>query len=533
MSSTPLFVKTARLIRSMVLMATCVFCSELWADVKLPSVFGNAMVLQRGLATPVWGWAEPSEAITVRFANQEKRTSADRSGNWMIKLDPMPAGVEGRSLEVKGNNQIVFQNVLVGDVWICSGQSNMEWTLKSSLNAEEEVKAAEYPAIRLFDVRGHVTSPVPKSDLSGTWQVCSPPTAASFSAVGYFFGRTLHRESGVPIGLIGTNWGGTRIEPWVPPIGFRRVPELSELASQVDRFDATVPAGKATWETHIKDTEAWSARARTALKDGNPLPPLPAQPGYTGSSDPTAIYNAMVHALVPFGLRGAIWYQGESNGNEGVEYFHKMQALIEGWRTVWNQGDFPIYFYFVQLANWQKPSEAAEGGDGWARVREAQRQALTLPYTGMAVTTDIGQANDIHPRNKQDVGIRLALWALRDVYDEKVVVSGPLYRHMEIAGNKIRLSFDHAGRGLMVGKKQGLERTQEVKNGKLARFAIAGEDRKWYWAEARIDGDVVVVSSDNVSAPVAVRYAYSMNPEGANLYNQEGLPASPFRTDDW
>ena len=261
MQSKSLYPKRATLIRATVLLAASIVCSNLSANVTLPSVFGNGMVLQRGLAAPVWGWAEPGEEVTVRFGDQEKHASADAAGLWMVKLEAMPAADEGRTLEVKGKNQIEYQNVLVGDVWICSGQSNMEWAVRSSMNAETEIEAAEYPAIRLFDVQGHVTSPLAKTNLSGQWQVCSPKTVPSFSAVGYFFGRTLHRESGIPIGLIGTNWGGTRIEPWTPPIGFRSVPQLRELSDEVDQSDPTVPAGKKLWGEYIGKTKAWLDRS--------------------------------------------------------------------------------------------------------------------------------------------------------------------------------------------------------------------------------------------------------------------------------
>lgn len=468
------------------------------ADVRLPEIFSDHMLLQRDLDVPVWGWAEPGESVQVSFADQQHQATADDEGRWMVRLTPLAASEAGRTLTIAGNNRVAFEDVLVGDVWICSGQSNMEWPVRASLNADEEIASADYPGIRLFDVPGHTTAAAPQPDVpGGDWRVCSSESVAGFSAVGYFFGRTLHRETGVPIGLIGTNWGGTRIEPWTPPQGFDNVPELSEISARVE-------------QTSQEPTDT------------------------VKHSDPTAIYNAMVHGLVPYGLRGAIWYQGEANGSEGIEYFHKMQALISGWREVWSQDDFPIYFYFVQLADWQQPNDDPAGGDGWARVREAQRQALTIDNTGMAVTIDIGQADDIHPRNKQDVGIRLARWALRDIAGEKIVVSGPLFREMEVENGQVRIHFDHVGDGLMVGsRKQGLEKTAEDRDGELRRFAIAGEDRQWHWADARIDGETVVVSSDEVAKPVAVRYAYSMNPAGANLYNRNGLPAAPFRTDSW
>ena len=317
-------------------------------------------------------------------------------------------------------------------------------------------------------------------------------------------------------------------------MGFRSVPELERLARQVNRFDPRAEAGKATWKAYLQSIEEWSAGARSALESGGVLTPPPAVPGFTNAGQPTAIYNAMVNPLAPFGVRGAIWYQGESNGSEGVEYFHKMQALINGWRQTWGQGDdFPMYFYFVQLANFQRPNDNPAGGNGYARLRDAQRKALTIPHTGMAVTIDIGEANDIHPRNKQDVGSRLAQWALRDIYQQDVVPSGPLFREAKAEAGKLRVHFDHVGGGLIVGTKSGLDPVKEVADGKLQRFAVAGEDRKWHWATAVIDKDSLLVSSEQVPAPVAVRYAYSMNPAGANLYNKQGLPASPFRSDDW
>lgn len=505
------------------------------ADVRLPRVFSNQMLLQRGLAVPVWGWADAGEQVTVKFAGDQQQATADKRGRWRVRLKPLKASARGRTFEVTGNNRLVLKDVLVGDVWVCSGQSNMEWATRSTLNAKEELRTATYPTIRLFDVPGHTTSAVARTDVpGGRWQTCSPQSVSGFSAVGYFFGRHINTETGIPVGLIGTNWGGTRIEPWTPPVGFRGVSELKTIADLVDRFDPTIPAGRATWDAHLKAVEDWVARTRSALNSGSDLPTAPTTPGLTRPQQPTAIYNSMVHGLAPYGIRGAIWYQGESNGNEGDSYYHKMRALIEGWRKVWKQKDFPIYFYFVQLADFQKSNDKPAGGDGWARLREAQRRALTIPHTGMAVITDIGQANDIHPRNKQDVGKRLALWALRDVAARDVVVSGPLFREMKIKDASIQLQFDHTGGGLMIGKrKAGLEPTQEDKAGTLNRFAVAGKDKVWHWAKAVIVGNTVIVSCDKVSGPVAVRYGYTMNPTGANLYNREGLPASPFRTDSW
>lgn len=466
--------------------------SEATAEVKLASIFGDSMVLQQELLVPVWGWADAGETVKVEFAGQTKVVAAGDDGTWQITLEPLKASAEGQTLKVSGTNTVELSDVLVGEVWICSGQSNMEWSLSRSLNAQEEIAAADFPNIRLFNVPGHITSPVPKTEVPGQWQVCTPQTAPGFSAVGQFFGRRIHKELGVPVGLVGSNWGGTRIEPWTSPTGFRMVPELKDILAKVEGYTA---------ETKV------------------------------GGRDPSAIYNAMIHPLKGFTMRGAIWYQGESNGNEGESYYHKKHALVKGWRKLFNP---ELAFYWVQLANFRAATDDPAGGDGWAKIRDAQTKALDIKGTGMAVIIDIGEANDIHPRNKQDVGTRLAQWALHQTYGKKdLVPSGPLFNSQQIEDGQIRLSFKHVGSGLMIGKKTGLEPTVLVEDGKLARFAIAGEDKQWHWADAKIDGEDVVVSSPDVEKPVAVRYAWSMNPEGANLYNKEGFPASPFRTDDW
>ncbi len=474
-----------------VLVSVCLAVSA-QADVKLASIFGDSMVLQCELPVPVWGWADPGEDVAVSLGGQSKAAKADENGRWQVKLDALKANAEGQKLIVTAKNTIELTDVLIGEVWICSGQSNMEWSVAGALNPDKEIAAAEHPQIRLFNVPGHTTSPLPKDTCPGSWQVCQPQSARGFSAVGYFFGRRLQAELKVPIGLVGSNWGGTRIEPWTSLAGFQSVPELKTIADQVAAYDENTQVG---------------------------------------GGSPSAIYNAMVHPLAPFAMRGAIWYQGESNGGEGESYYHKTQALVNGWRKLFNPD---LGFYWVQLADFQQPNDDPAGGNGWARIREAQRKALTIKHTGMAVITDIGQANDIHPRNKQDVGWRLAQWALHQTYGKKEIVPcGPLYKGIKVEGGAIRVSFDHVGGGLMVGKKEGLEPTQEVEDGKLGRFAVAGADQQWHWAEATIDGDDVIVKCSEVAKPVAVRYAYSMNPAGANLYNKEGIPASPFRTDDW
>ncbi|MBT3374580.1 MAG: sialate O-acetylesterase [Lentisphaerae bacterium] len=505
---------------------------SLQADVKMPAIFGKGMVLQRERPVPVWGWAAPGEAVTVTFAGKTANAVAGADGSWRLRLDPMPASAEGRAMTVKGTNGLTFDNVVVGEVWLCSGQSNMEWVVNSSANAKEEIAASANPLIRHVKI-SHVHLPKPSSNVRASgWQQASPRTTGGFTAVGYFFGRSLFKELNVPIGLIGSNWGGTRIEPWTPPCGFRKIPELKSLADRVDSWYSETPVGRQAHLDVIAKLKEWIPNAEAALSQNRATPEIPAFP-IPGSShqEATKIYNGMIHGLVPFALRGAIWYQGESNGGESLSYFHKTQALVEGWREIWGQGDLP--YYLVQLANYTGDRRDPKGGDGYARIRDAQRKCLEIKNVGMAVIIDIGEARDIHPKNKQDVGKRLALWALAKDYGKDVVFSGPLYRKSTVEGSKIRVSFDSIGSGLIVGKKDGLAPVVEVSDGKLERFAIAGADKVWQWGDAVIDGQTVVVSSPKVAVPVAVRYAYSANPVGCNLYNREGLPASPFRTDSW
>jgi sialate O-acetylesterase len=486
----------------MALGACALLAATVQAEVKLNSMFCDHAVLQRNKPLPVWGSADVGETITVSFAGQNKTVTTGQDGRWGVTLSALPASSEGRSLTVasnQGGQPIVLVDVVVGDVWICSGQSNMSFVLQLSSNAATEITDGTYPLFRHIKIAEAVAD-TPESTVicrDKGWVPASPEwrNVGNFTAVGYFFGLKLHKELNIPIGLIGANWGGTKIEPWIAPEGYKRVPELKNIS---DKVEESLLNGSSMGASH---------------------------------QEPTRIYNAMIHPLVPYAIRGVIWYQGEGNGGEGVSYFHKMRALIEGWRKLWNQGDFP--FYFVQLANYQNSPDTPAGGDGWAKIREAQRQALTIPNTGMAVSIDVGEANDIHPKNKQDVGVRLAAWALAHEYGKDVVASGPLYKSHVVTGNAIHVSFDYAGGGLMVASKQGLAPPVEVKGGKLAHFSIAGADKVWHWAEGTIDGDTVIVSSTKVPSPVAVRYAFRMNPEGVNFYNRTGLPASPFRTDNW
>jgi sialate O-acetylesterase len=501
------------------------------ADVRLPKIFTDHMMLQRDLPVRVWGWADAGEAVSVTLAGKSAATKADKQGQWKIELPALKTG-DNLELTVKGNNSLTLKNVLIGDIWVCSGQSNMEMGLGGCLGFQDDLKTADLPKIRRIKFNlvqsGQAESDAPTAT---PWQVCTPETAAGFTAVGFYFARELQQKTGVPIGIIDDNWGGTAIEPWVPTEGLALVDELKPqyLARQ-----AAIKAYREQLPKALIGLEGWIARTRSDLASGAPTYPMPAIPAIPDDGW-SRIHNAMVNPIVRFPIKGALWYQGESNGVEGETYYDKMRALIGGWRKQWGQGDFP--FYFVQLANFQAASEDPAGGNGWAKLREAQTKSLTVPNTGMAVIIDtvpLAERDDIHPKNKYDVGMRLARWALgRDYGQKQLEVSGPLFKALKIEGNKARLAFDHLGTGLMVGKKDGRTPAVENKQDKLKRFAIAGADKKWFWADAVIEGKTVTVTSAAVKEPVAVRYAFEMNPDGANLYNREGLPASPFRTDTW
>lgn len=526
--------------------------ANLYADVKMPPVFSDNMVLQRDIPLNVWGWADKGEKVTVSFAGQEKTAIAVDDGNpssskdsavarWIVKLDPLKVSSTSQTMtvsysQISKSPNIQIKNVLVGDVWVCSGQSNMQMTVGNSANAKLEIDSSENPLIRHMAIPSSI-SLYPKDELPPSkfgWVTADPQTTANFTAAGYFFAREIVKETGVPIGLLNTSWGGTRIEPWTPAEAFRKIPELKNISEQVDSWIPTTETGKKVFLKYIDDIKKWIPSAETALKDGKMTPPLPSAPGAgNNQSQPTMIFNSMVYPIINYGIKGVIWYQGEANGGEDVIYTHKMNALVSGWRSLWRQGDFP--FYYVQLANYRTsdPNNAA-GGDIWTKTREAQLKAMSvIPNTGMAVIIDIGEGGDIHPKNKQDVSKRLAAWALSKDYGKKIVFSGPIYKECKVEGNKIRISFDHIGGGLLVGKKEGLSPVKETPGQKVKWVAIAGEDKAWCWADAVIEGDAMLVSSDKVMKPVAVRYAFAMNPEGANLYNKEGFPASPFRTDNW
>jgi sialate O-acetylesterase len=484
------------------------------ADVTLPAIIGSHMVLQRDMPITVWGWASPNEEINITLGEMRAKTTADAQGDWLVKLPGMPAAAEPLEMTIAGKNTIKLEDILVGEVWAGSGQSNMQWSVAASDKAQDEIAAADYPKLRLFLVP-LVPAGTPAKNVNARWEVCTPQSIPNFSAVLYFFGRDLHKSLDVPVGMIATSWGGTRIEPWIPPAGFESQRELEVERSQIGMLQANY---QAALKGHREAIRTWLADADAAAASGQPIPEPPAFPGnpFNSNGAPTGLYNGMVHPLVPFGIRGAIWYQGESNLGAGMHYHDLMKGLIQGWRKVWGQGEFP--FLFVQLA----PYKYGAAPTALPEIWEAQAATLSFPNTGMAVITDIANTADIHPRNKQDVGKRLALWALAKTYGKNdLVYSGPLYESMSVEGGRIRLKFQHLGGGL------------KSRDGKpLDWFSIAGEDKKFVPATAAIDGDTIVVESPQVAQPAAVRFGWHQLAE-PNLYNQAGLPASPFRTDRW
>lgn len=496
-----------------ILFAACL--ATVQADIRLPAIFTEHMVLQQGREIPVWGWGEAGEAVTVSLCGKDATTTTGADGKWMTKLPALTAGGPFE-MKIVGKNTVTFADVLIGEVWVCSGQSNMEWTVKLSLNPEQEIAAATHPNLRLFTVKKKVIYE-PQEDCEGAWAACTPQTVEGFSAVAYFFGRELHKQLNVPVGLINTSWGGTPAEAWTDRQTLESDPDLKPIVDRWDKIMADYPKSKANWDQVQK---AWkydviTAEAAGAEAPKNPAPNAPPGPGYFQSA--TGLYNGMITPIVPYAIQGAIWYQGESNAGYAYQYRTLFPAMINCWRRAWGQGDFS--FYFVQLANYME-RKPEPGDSAWAELREAQSLTLNYPCTGMATIIDIGDAKDIHPKNKQDVGYRLALNALAQDYGKQITYSGPIFDYMMIEGGKARISFKHTGRGLT------------MKGDKLEGFSIAGKDRKFVWAAAVIEGDKVVVSSDAVPNPVAVRYAWADNP-AANLYNEANLPASPFRTDDW
>ncbi len=492
------------------------------ADVKLPAIIGDNMVLQRSVSVPIWGWAKSGEHVRVQFDQQVAQAVAGDDGAWHVSLDLSKEPRGPLDMTVEGDNTLTVKNILVGEVWICSGQSNMEFGIKGAFNAAHEVADANHPNIRLFNVKPHLSDSI-VNDVTGKWDVCTPRSVVlgrwtGFSAVGYFFGRELNQHlDDTPVGMIDCSWGGTVAEAWMSRDALAANPALASL---LGRYDTDVKNYPTAMQKYERDLADWQKEADADNAAGRQPRMRPAKP-YEPTTQPNygaRIYDGMLAPIIPYAIAGVVWYQGESDTFHAYRYRTIFPALITDWRTKWGRGDFP--FLFVQLANYYLPT-SGPADDACAELREAQAMTLSVPNTAMAVTIDIGETLTIHPRDKQDVGYRLALAALATVYGKNVEYQGPTYSSMSVEGNSIRVKFAHA---------QGLV----FRDHKPVNFAIAGKDRKFVWADAVIDKDTIVVHSDRISAPVAVRYAWAQNPPNVcDMYNQAGLPMVPFRTDDW
>jgi len=518
---------------------SAVFAHDASAEVRLPAIISDNMVLQQGMKLPIWGWANPGETVTVTIGSQKKHANADAKGQWRVVLDSF-VSCGTHTMTVSGDNTLTVRNILVGEVWVCSGQSNMDFSLNGVRNAKEEMAEANDPEIRLFQVE-HKVAKTLLSDCQGRWEICTPASVAHFSAVGYLFGRDLHIARNMPVGLIQTSYGGSTIEAWmrreVLEADSANKPLLEYWQNLLFRWAATEQ--QAAYE---KTLAQWTSQAEEAKKYGKQAPPRPAQPSES-VHQPCVLYNAMVAPLLQYGIKGVVWYQGEANTSglrnfsdwykdksstdvaHADRYQDLLTVLIDNWRKDWGEGDFT--FLIVQLPNCGQPAQAKTPRDSnWGRLREAQlRTALSVPKTGIVFTVDTdfppGDPDTGHPRHKQHVGQRLVLAARAIAYGEKIECFGPIYDSMRIEGSKIRLKFKHADSGLV------------AKGGTLKWFTVASQDQKFFWADAIIDGETVVVSSASILEPVAVRYAWDIDPTGCNLYGKNGLPASPFRTDQW
>lgn len=482
------------------------------ADVRLAALFSDHAVFQQGVAVPVWGWADPGEEVAVSVAGQTKRAKAGPDGVWRVTLDALKPGA-ALALSAKGKNTVAVQDMLVGEVWIGSGQSNMGMTVNGSNDFDKEKAEAALPQIRMFTVE-RVVGTAPQSECKGRWVVCAPDAVGGFSATAYFFGKNLHKRLNVPVGLINSSWGGTPVEAWISAEALQAMPSSKVIT------DPWAARTAAPWDeakemaAYDKQVAAWKERVKQAKAAGKEPPRAPKKPvaPRLDPHHPANLYNGMIAPLIPYAVRGAVWYQGESNARSDSSHLYgtQLETLIADWRGRWGYA-FP--FAWVQLPNFKSSDR------DWPLVREGMLKTLKVPDTGMAVAMGLGESNNIHPKNKQEVGRRLALWAFAKVYGLTVdSFSGPLPAGYTVKGGEVACTFTHADGGLV------------AQGGELQGFVIAGADQKWAPAQAKIVGDTVVVSSPEVKAPVAVRYAWSSDPV-CNLFNGAGLSASPFRTD--
>ena len=547
--------------------------TSLRADVRMPLIFGDHMVLQQSVKLSVWGKADSGEKVTVTVGSHTGSATAGPDGKWRVELERLKVSTQPVTMTISGKNKIIFTDVLVGDVWLCSGQSNMEFAMTSESHAAVELPKADNPLIRIFIV-SHRWAYMPMEDVGvgssemsveGHWKLCTAESLTKmggwggFSAVAYYFGKEIQAATKQPVGLIQSAFGGKPIEAFISLEALRTLPDLALYAEQHDKeltdspaLKAAAAAGKADYDAKLK---VWNdqygaafkvamaewTKADTAARAAHaPLPPRPKpsvpmpSPLPDGNAKPDTashLFNGMIHPLIPFGIKGVIWYQGENNAGKPWDYDKLMAALIGDWRARWGLSDFP--FLFVQLAAFQTPAKEPVQKDGWPVIRDMQLRTLKISNTGMAVAIDIGEANDIHPGDKLDVGHRLALAARHVAYGENIEFSGPIYDSLQVEGDRIRMHFKHA-KGLKIAAHPQIfaDVPPAAAPAELPAFAIAGADRNWYPAKAVIAGESVVVSSDQVKEPVAVRYGWAKNP-ACHLYNGADLPASPFRTDAW
>lgn len=495
----------------------------LFAELRTPAVIGSSMVLQQKQRNPIWGWASPGEIVVVSIGSQKRQTKADAEGNWRITLDPMNATSSPLVMSIKGSSELKYENILVGEVWLCSGQSNMQWSVGNSDDADLEVMTAHYPNIRLLSIP-QVGTQEPQTDFEGKWEAAVPNVVRDFSAVGYLFGRRIHQALQVPIGLIDNAWGGSSCEAWIPRDRLSQLEVAQPFMDTWLEIEANYDP-VASHEKYERQKIAWQEAVIKAKEAGEMIPraPKPPRNPLTGQHLPANLYHGVLQPIIGYGIRGVIWYQGESNSARGHAYREVFPLMIQSWRDAWKQGDFS--FYWVQLADFREESEIPASHQ-WPELREAQTFALDqLENVGEAVIIDIGEGRDIHPRNKQIVANRLVRHALAKDYGMEIPHQSPRYGKMEIKNDKIVLSFNFTGAGLYC---------YDTRN--PIGFSICGKDRQFVWAEAKLVGkDKVEVWSDSVDSPIAVRYAWSDNPV-CNLYRKDGtitLPVTPFRTDDF
>lgn len=496
-----------------------VLASPTRAELKLPAIIGDHMVLQQHQTNPIWGWDTPGTRITVTFAEQTKSARAGADGKWTVKLDPLPADEKPRTLIIRGTSKKKIQDVLVGEVWMCSGQSNMGFTLRGDWNGDLEAAASRLPNLRLIKVP-QVGTQVLQNDFAGAWKPCTPESAANFSAVGFLFGRYIHQIVRVPVGLIDNAWGGSAAEAWVRRESLETDSRFKTLITNTVKREAELQSdhAQADYEAQLAKWEKQADEAKAANKPPPYKPQSPKQ-WLDGNARPGNIFCGVLNPTIGYGIKGVVWYQGESNAGRTQEYAQLFPFLIEQWRKEWNQGDFP--FYWVQLADFY--AEKPEPGESdWAEMRESQTKTLKLPNTGQAVIIDLGEGKDIHPKNKHDVAARLVRWALVKDYGFKLPYRSPEFKSLEIRGKKAIVTLDCFGSSL-----RPFDVDQAI------GFAVCGEDKVWHWAKGQIQGDSTVeVWSDAVEKPIAVRYAWASNPV-CNLFSKDGLPLTPFRTDDF